>query len=91
MDKEQLRALLTEYVPDADSKTTEHLAQVWQANPFNGFLYLENHPAFARYKKALLALEAAGIVRTHLDSTGVMWARLDVKTVRNLKWKDRQR
>lgn len=88
MDKEQLQALLVEYAPGADSGAVEHLAQVWQANPFDGFLYLENHPAFARYKKALLALEAAEIVRTHLDSTGVMWARLDVKTVRSLKWEE---
>lgn len=88
MDKEKLYALLAEYAPDADSKTTEHLAQFWQANPFNGFLYLENHPAFSRYKKVLLALEAAGIVRTYLDSAGVMWAHLDVKTVRSLKWEE---
>lgn len=89
MDKEKLYALLHKYAPEADSETIEHLARFWQVNPFDGFLYLENHPAFARYKKALLALEAAGIVRTYLDSAGVMRAHLDVKTVRNLKWKDK--
>ena len=86
MNKEKLCELLHKNAPDASSRTIEHLATFWEGNPFDGFLYLENHPAFARYKDALMALESAGIVRTYLDSAGVMRAHLDVKAVRNLSW-----
>lgn len=88
MDKKKLCAVLSKNAPGIEREVTEHLAEFWARNPFDGFLYLENHPAFARYKKALLDLEAAGIVRTYLDSAGVMQAHLDVKTVRSLKWEE---
>lgn len=86
MTKEKLCELLHKNAPGIDRRVTEHLAAFWEGNPFNGFLYLENHPAFARYKDALMTLESAGIVRTYLDSAGVMRAHLDVKAVRNLNW-----
>lgn len=89
MIKEKLCALLHKNVPGVDSRVVEHLSTFWAPNPFNGFLYLENHPAFARCKDALMALGSAGIVRTYLDSAGVMWAQLDVKAVKNLKWEDK--
>lgn len=89
MDREKLCALLHKNAPGIGSEVAAHLAEFWAKNPFDGFLYLENHPAFARYKNALLALEAAGIVRSYLDSSGVMRAHLDVKAVRNLKWEEK--
>lgn len=88
-DREKLYALLHKNSQGASSEVAAHLAEFWAKNPFDGFLYLENHPAFARYKNALLVLESAGIVRSYLDSSGVMRAHLDVKVVRNLKWEEK--
>lgn len=85
-DREKLYALLHKNSQGASSEVAAYLAEFWAKNPFDGFLYLENHSAFARYKEALMALESAGIVRSYLDSSEVMRAHLDVKTVRNLKW-----